>query len=71
MKGYFFIFGWLITLKHKYSKREIKMLRLEDVARDTETIFRGLQGILRIRRLRRSFCGAHGGSATHSSLDTD
>ena len=26
----FFIFGWLITIKHKYSKREIKTQRLGD-----------------------------------------
>ena len=39
------------------------MRRLADVARGTEMALRGLEVILRIRRLRRSFLGAFGGSA--------
>ena len=49
---------------------ETEWWRLREIARGTETVSRGLEGILRIKRLRRSFCAAHGGTAPPPSLHT-
>ena len=42
---------------------ETEWRRLGEAARGAETVSRGLEGILRIRRLRRTCHGAHGGPA--------
>ena len=42
---------------------EIEWWRPEDEVRGTETVLRGLERIFHIRRLQRSFCGAHGVSS--------
>ena len=42
----------------------------ETIARGAETVSRGLEVILRIRRLWRSFCGAHGGPRHPPSWST-
>lgn len=40
---------------------------LGDVAKGTETVLQGMVVILRFRKLRRQFCGAHGGTSPFDS----
>ena len=50
----------------KYLALQTEWQRLVDVAKGTEMGFQGFVVKLRIRRLRRSFCGDHGGYAPPS-----
>ena len=50
---------------------ETELWRLVEVAKGEETVSRGLEGILRIRRLRSSFRGAHSGTAPPPLLGLD
>ena len=68
----FLIFGWLGKGKQKIKiviaeikvwGMETKWQRLGDIARGTETVWRGLEVILQIWRLWGHFCRAYGASA--------
>ena len=68
----FLIFGWLGKGKQKIKiviaeikvwGMETKWQRLGDIARGTETVWRGLEVILQIWRLCGHFCRAYGASA--------
>ena len=59
-----------MDVKAKYFYWRPELQRLGNVARDRQTISRGLEVILHTRRHWRSFCRAHGGPA-HPPSDRD